>query len=214
MAGNTLFNAHWGASTGVKILDRSSTKGLVYSDPITTQNLPPVVRAQKSCNEFNLATHYVNNCLLQYVTDGGRYYGNVGGFWGYWNVADPPGWKVGSGNTAGTSYSAGVLPRYTYVSDGQLIVEGNGGEILVFKHSGSVASTPPSPVASPSPSIAPSPSPLKPGDLDGNSKIDIFDYNILLTNFGKTGAGIQGDLDINNKVDIFDYNILLTNFGK
>ena len=62
----------------------------------------------------------------------------------------------------------------------------------------------------------PSPSPsasTKIGDIDGNGKIDIFDYNILLTNFGKTGTAIQGDLDGNNKVDIFDYNILLTNFG-
>ena len=67
--------------------------------------------------------------------------------------------------------------------------------------------------ASPSPAISPSPSSLKPGDLDGNNKVDIFDYNTLLTNFGRTGAGIQGDIDGNGKVDIFDYNILLTNFG-
>ncbi len=64
--------------------------------------------------------------------------------------------------------------------------------------------------------LAPSPSPsisLKPGDIDGDNDVDIFDYNILLTNFGKTG-NIQGDLDSNSAVDIFDYNILLTNFGK
>jgi hypothetical protein len=74
----------------------------------------------------------------------------------------------------------------------------------------SVAGASPLPSASPSPS----PSPLKPGDLDGNNKVDIFDYNILLTNFGKTGTGILGDLDNSGKVNIFDYNILLTNFGK
>ncbi len=70
--------------------------------------------------------------------------------------------------------------------------------------------------SSPSPAISPSPSPstTKPGDVDGNNKVDIFDYNILLTNFGKTGIGIAGDVDLNGKVDIFDYNILLTNFGK
>ncbi len=59
----------------------------------------------------------------------------------------------------------------------------------------------------------PTPSP-KPGDIDLNGKVDIFDYNILLTNYARTGQGIQGDLDNNGKVDIFDYNILLTNFGK
>jgi hypothetical protein len=54
----------------------------------------------------------------------------------------------------------------------------------------------------------------KVGDIDGNGKIDIFDYNLLLSNYGKPGASLQGDFDGNGKVDIFDYNILLTNFGK
>jgi hypothetical protein len=53
-----------------------------------------------------------------------------------------------------------------------------------------------------------------PGDIDLNGKVDIFDYNILVGNFSKSGVGIQGDLDNNNKVDIFDYNILVGNFGK
>jgi hypothetical protein len=33
------------------------------------------------------------------------------------------------------AYSAGVLPRYTYVSDGLIVVEGNGGELFVLRHS-------------------------------------------------------------------------------
>ncbi len=66
------------------------------------------------------------------------------------------------------------------------------------------------------PSSVPSASPVavKPGDVDGNGRVDIFDYNTLLTNYGKTGSGIAGDLDQNGKVDIFDYNTLLTNFGR
>lgn len=77
-----------------------------------------------------------------------------------------------------------------------------------------VVSVAPSPSPSAAVSPSPSPSPLKPGDIDGNGKVDIFDYNLLLTNFGKTGSGMPGDIDGNGKVDIFDYNILLTNFGK
>jgi hypothetical protein len=81
----------------------------------------------------------------------------------------------------------------------------------------------PTPLPTPTPTSVPTPTPAgsvtptpgsKPGDIDGNGKVDIFDYNILLGNFGKTGAGIQGDIDKNGKVDIFDYNILLSNFGK
>jgi hypothetical protein len=73
----------------------------------------------------------------------------------------------------------------------------------------SMASTP-----SVSPSPVSSPSPIKVGDIDGNKKVDIFDYNLLLTNFNRTGSVIPGDLNSSGKVDIFDYNILLSNFGK
>jgi hypothetical protein len=53
-----------------------------------------------------------------------------------------------------------------------------------------------------------------PGDVDGNGKVDIFDFNMVVTNFGKTGIGLSGgDLDGNGKVDIFDFNTIVTNFG-
>lgn len=56
----------------------------------------------------------------------------------------------------------------------------------------------------------------KPGDLNGDGKVDIFDYNLLVANFGKTGTpGFSpADIDKNGKVDIFDYNELVANFGK
>lgn len=64
------------------------------------------------------------------------------------------------------------------------------------------------------PQASPSPSPTKQGDIDKDGDVDIFDYNVLLTDFGKTGSGLLGDINRDNKVDIFDYNILLTNLGK
>jgi hypothetical protein len=65
----------------------------------------------------------------------------------------------------------------------------------------------------------PSPSPIPtttflPGDLDKNGKVDIFDYNTLVGNFGKTGSNLIGDINNDGKVDIFDYNQLVGNFGK
>lgn len=69
------------------------------------------------------------------------------------------------------------------------------------------------PAASQTASATPAAS-IKPGDTDGNGNIDIFDYNTLLTNFGRTGTGLLGDFDNSGKVDIFDYNLLLTNFAK
>lgn len=58
------------------------------------------------------------------------------------------------------------------------------------------------------------PNSSKEGDLDGNDSVDIFDYTIFLTDFGKTQAGLPADIDKNGIVDIFDYTFLLTNFGK
>jgi hypothetical protein len=53
-----------------------------------------------------------------------------------------------------------------------------------------------------------------PGDINGDGVVNIFDYNILVGNFGKCGTNIPGDIDGNGCVNIFDYNILVTNFGK
>lgn len=52
------------------------------------------------------------------------------------------------------------------------------------------------------------------GDLNNDGTVDIFDYNILIGNFGRTGTGIVGDLNNDGKVDIYDYNLLVGNFGK
>ena len=68
---------------------------------------------------------------------------------------------------------------------------------------------------SPTPSPSPSPSPTaKSADLNSDNKVDIFDYNVLVGDFGKIGSNLVSDIDKNNKVDIFDYNILVGEFGK
>jgi hypothetical protein len=56
---------------------------------------------------------------------------------------------------------------------------------------------------------------MLPGDLDLNKIVDLYDYNQLVTDYGKTGAPgfIPADIDDNGVVNIYDYNILLGNFG-
>ena len=140
MAGDTIFQAHWGASEGLKILDRSAAKGLTAAAPITAQAHPAVIRRQQSCSNFNPLTHYTT-CGLTLVNDG-RYW-NGPGFWTYWNVIDPP-------PVSGGAYSLGNLPHYTFVSDGAMYVEGNGGDLMAFRYNGGVPSpTPTAVVASP-----------------------------------------------------------------
>ena len=80
------------------------------------------------------------------------------------------------------------------------------------------------PSPSPSPTVSPSPTPTPtpvPGDItDENDvpgdQVNIYDYNLLVSDFGKTGTAgwLKADIDKNGEVDIFDYNILVENFGK
>ena len=137
MAGDTLLHAHWGASESIKILNRSASKGLSATSPITSLAHPAIIRRQQSCSSFDPATHQTS-CGLTLFGDG-RYWSGPG-FWVYWNVMDPP-------TPPGGSYSEGVLPRYTYVSDGLMVVEGNGGDLSIFHtNSGSNPTSTPSPV--------------------------------------------------------------------
>lgn len=54
------------------------------------------------------------------------------------------------------------------------------------------------------------------GDFDHDGDVDIFDYNIVINNFGKTGAAGFHPADIvqDGKIDVFDYNALLQNFQR
>ncbi|MBI3379343.1 hypothetical protein HY029_01150 [Candidatus Gottesmanbacteria bacterium] len=92
---------------------------------------------------------------------------------------------------------------------------------------------PPSPTPTPTPTPIPTNSPTSvavsptsnpsptssssiPGDLNHDGKVDINDYNQLITDFGKTGSPGFSPSDINKDgiVNIFDYNFLVRNYGK
>jgi subtilisin family serine protease len=54
----------------------------------------------------------------------------------------------------------------------------------------------------------------KTGDINNDGKVGVQDYNILVSEFNKTGTNLTADLNKNGKVDVQDYNIIVTNFGK
>jgi uncharacterized repeat protein (TIGR01451 family) len=123
MAGDTIFHAHWGASESIKITDRSNSKGLSADNPITSEYHPTVIRRMQTCSDFDPVSHWTECGLTLF--DDTRYWAGPG-YWVYWNVLDPPTPHRGA-------YSEGILPRYTYVSDGLIIVEGNGGDLMVLE---------------------------------------------------------------------------------
>jgi hypothetical protein len=126
LAGETIFHAHWGASESTNILDRSNSRGLSYDNPIRSEPNPIVIRRIDACPNFDPITHWAS-CGLELFVD--TRYWNGPGWWVYWNTMDPP-------TPNSSAYQEGILPRYTYVSDGLIVVEGNGGDLFVLTHSG------------------------------------------------------------------------------
>lgn len=59
-------------------------------------------------------------------------------------------------------------------------------------------------------------SPLIAGDIMNNNRIDIFDYNVIVQDFGSRmpAEGSPADLDFDGDVDIYDYNLIVQNFAK
>jgi len=53
-----------------------------------------------------------------------------------------------------------------------------------------------------------------PADFDNSGKVDILDFNTLITNWGTTGGATQsmGDASGDGNVDILDFNLLIINW--
>lgn len=68
----------------------------------------------------------------------------------------------------------------------------------------------------PGESATPSPTPsVKPGDTNGDNKVDETDYTTWLGHYGQSTTGVtNGDFNTDGKVDGVDYVIWLNNYGK
>lgn len=126
MAGDTIFHAHWDASTAARIRDRSPALGLTRPHPIRTEKLPPVVRhLRRSAELLDCQTRWAKGGLQ--LVDGRFLEGP--GWWVYANVLDPP-------TPSREAYSEGILPRITFAASGHIIVQGNGGDLFILRHRG------------------------------------------------------------------------------
>lgn len=70
------------------------------------------------------------------------------------------------------------------------------------------------PQATPNPSVLAMYDIPNVADLVKNRKVDIFDFNQLVGEFGDQGENILSDINKDQIVNIFDFNILVTNFGR
>lgn len=51
------------------------------------------------------------------------------------------------------------------------------------------------------------------GDLNGDGKVNLLDYSILITDLFKTGPNLTADINQDGKVNLLDYSILVTNLS-
>ncbi len=199
VAGDTIFNSHWGVVESAKITDRSVSLGGLVTSPIKTTKHPEIVRRLQPCGSINVLTHYSSGCCCPAMFDEGRTYRNSV-WWVYWNVYDPPTPDRGA-------YSEGILPRYIYVSDGLIVVEGNGGELFVLRHSGSAQPTPTiTPISTPIPTVILC---ARKGEGDANCDgvISIFDFEIWRREFLGIDTTTKADFDSVGGVSILDFEI-------
>jgi hypothetical protein len=73
------------------------------------------------------------------------------------------------------------------------------------------------PTVTPGPTNTPAPTtqPGVPGDANGDDRVDISDFVVLLNNYKQSKQGVQfGDFNENGKVDGLDYIVWLLNYGK
>lgn len=51
----------------------------------------------------------------------------------------------------------------------------------------------------------------KPGDLNGDGKVSMEDYNLVIANYGQKSS--EGDANGDGEVTLIDYNIVIDNYG-
>lgn len=66
--------------------------------------------------------------------------------------------------------------------------------------------------ATPIPDQTPTPSPLKPPDINRDGQVNIFDYNIVIENFGQRNC--EKNVVGNCKIDVYDFNEVIGNFNQ
>ena len=50
------------------------------------------------------------------------------------------------------------------------------------------------------------------GDANGDSLVNVLDFNTLIVHWNESGSGVSGVLNSDSLVDIFDFNILIINW--
>lgn len=104
-------------------------------------------------------------------------------------------------NGASTDTRTSISVSPTITTSYTLVATGPGGTAMA-----SITVT----VVQPTTTVLP---PIR-GDVNGDGRVDISDFNIVVANFGKVPSGtVLGDENKDGKIDILDFNAVVTYFG-
>jgi hypothetical protein len=119
---------------------------------------------------------------------------------------DGDGRSLGPYFVARVNYQTGLRPLSVAIGD----LDGDGRPDLVTANGGSDNMT--------SSGLSNTVSVLRnlscPGDANGDNRVDFFDLNFVLADYGLTGPDLRGDINGDGIVDFFDLNTLLANYGR
>jgi hypothetical protein len=103
----------------------------------------------------------------------------------------------------------GVNLGYTKDYEDHAVPIGAAPDIGAYEYGQTVPDATSTPTTTPTPIV-------KPGDANGDSKVDEWDFSVWLAHFSQTvtGGAVAGDFNSNGKVDGVDYVIWLINYGK
>ncbi len=124
--------------------------------------------------------------------------------------------------SSGTTFRHTINPASLQAGDHiwRVEVRDAAGNLTVSNNWTFTSTTPttdpdPDPGPDPDPIPDPNPNPNKPGDINGDGQVNVFDLSVLLSHYGQTvPANTNGDLTGDGRVNVFDLSVLLSNYGK
>jgi len=136
----------------------------------------------------------------------------VVGYNPYWGANPKGGWFPGvynnplSNNSTPDSYLSDyhsmAIPMVFDLADNLYVGDGDRSRVLIYKQPfGQIVQSSPTPT-------------VKPGDANGDNRVDELDYNIWYSHYNQPLSGISnGDFNGDSKVDGMDYSIWVNNYG-
>lgn len=112
--------------------------------------------------------------------------------------------------STGTTYSSAISVSATLTMKAIACYGESYSDVATFAYTINI---PPSPSGGVGGGTPPPPI-TKIGDANGDSKVDKYDFSLMMSKWGQTGSSLSGDFNKDGKVDKYDFALLMLNWNK